>query len=125
MYPLVTSKVLGDVVGIVCSYIYIYFSILFCLSPELQLHQLLSYRQLPLIIVVDLWLVLEFFLFSFFFFWCLALCHMTFGNSGLGVFLALVLLTAVSGEESPCSSSCFSPSSYFKFNTTPLLARAV
>ena len=50
---------------------------------------------------------------------------MTFGNSGLGVFLALVLLTAVSGEESPCSSSCFSPSSYFKFNTTPLLARAV
>ena len=66
MYPLVTSKVLGDVVGIVCSYIYIYFSILFCLSPELQLHQLLSYRQLPLIIVVDLWLVLEFFLFLMF-----------------------------------------------------------
>src|SRR5258708_25517795 len=63
MYHSVTSKV-GDVVGIVCSYIYI--SILFCLSPELQLHQLLSYRQLPLIIVVDLWLVLEFFLFLVF-----------------------------------------------------------
>ena len=61
MYHSVTSKV-GDVVGIVCSYIYI--SILFCLSPELQLHQLLSYCQLLLIIVVNLWLVLEFFLFS-------------------------------------------------------------
>src|SRR5258708_29866577 len=84
MYPSVTIKV-GDVVGI----INIYYS-LFCLSPELQLHQLLSYCQLLLIIVVDLWLVLEFFLFSFFFFWCSALCHMTFGNSGLGVFLALV-----------------------------------
>src|SRR5258708_36445622 len=33
--------------------------------------------------------------------------------------------TAVSGEGSPCSSSCFSPSLYFNFNTTPLLARAV
>src|SRR5258708_19980012 len=87
MYPSVTTKV-GDIVGTACSYIYI--SILFCLSPELQLHQLPSYRQLPLIIVVDLWLVLEFFLFSFFFFWCSALCHMTFGNSGLGVFLALL-----------------------------------
>ena len=63
MYPSVTTKV-GDIVGTACSYIYI--SILFCLSPELQLHQLLSYRQLPLIIVVNLWLVLEFFLFLVF-----------------------------------------------------------
>src|SRR6266404_2056861 len=63
MYPSVTTKV-GDIVGTACSYIYI--SILFCLSPELQLHQLLSYRQLPLIIVVDLWLVIEFFLFLVF-----------------------------------------------------------
>src|SRR5258708_34659584 len=65
MYPSVTTKVgRGHCGGTACSYIYI--SILFCLSPELQLHQLLSYRQLPLIIVVDLWLVLEFFLFLMF-----------------------------------------------------------
>src|SRR5258708_38681375 len=30
------------------------------------------------------------------------------------------MLTTVGGEESPCSRSCFSPSSYF--NMTPLLA---